>query len=272
MSQTLTDILVVIAAVFLVWLVIRLFRKPIRWILKLLLNTAIGFAALFLLNFFRQRHRHHARPQLDQRAGHRRGRVSGAGAAAADQISLLAYINVSPHPKMRETALSGRAGALRQLRPCAGIIIILARERPAVRRGPLRSNVQHDAHRQHHDQHAPEDDPARFRHGHFLQKITLCKLISSVLISRVPYSGGKGKRFPDIGAKKARRVKFCSTRRACALLLSAGGGPRACQDSVIDRDHVVRDDGGRLTIRLHRLHIRAGAAYVGFISRALSAA
>ena len=50
MSQTLTDILVVIAAVFLVWLVIRLFRKPIRW--KLLLNTAIGFAALFLLNFF----------------------------------------------------------------------------------------------------------------------------------------------------------------------------------------------------------------------------
>ena len=44
MSQTLTDILVVIAAVFLVWLVIRL--------LKLLLNTAIGFAALFLLNFF----------------------------------------------------------------------------------------------------------------------------------------------------------------------------------------------------------------------------
>ena len=39
MSQTLTDILVVIAAVFLVWL-------------KLLLNTAIGFAALFLLNFF----------------------------------------------------------------------------------------------------------------------------------------------------------------------------------------------------------------------------
>ena len=52
MSQTLTDILVVIAAVFLVWLVIRLFRRPIRWILKLLLNTAIGFAALFLLNFF----------------------------------------------------------------------------------------------------------------------------------------------------------------------------------------------------------------------------
>ena len=51
MSQTLTDILVVIAAVFLVWLVIRLFRKPIRWILKLLLNTAIGFAALFALNF-----------------------------------------------------------------------------------------------------------------------------------------------------------------------------------------------------------------------------
>ena len=52
MPQSLTDILIVIAAVFLLWLVIRLFRKPIRWILKLLLNTAIGFAALFLLNFF----------------------------------------------------------------------------------------------------------------------------------------------------------------------------------------------------------------------------
>ena len=52
MPQSLTDILIVVAAVFLLWLVIQLFRKPIRWILKLLLNTAIGFAALFLLNFF----------------------------------------------------------------------------------------------------------------------------------------------------------------------------------------------------------------------------
>ena len=49
MPQSLTDILIVVAAVLLLWLVIRLFRKPIRWILKLLLNTAIGFAALFLL-------------------------------------------------------------------------------------------------------------------------------------------------------------------------------------------------------------------------------
>ena len=52
LTQSLTDILIVVAAVFLLWLVIRLFRKPIRWILKLLLNTAIGFAALFALNFF----------------------------------------------------------------------------------------------------------------------------------------------------------------------------------------------------------------------------
>ena len=52
MPQSLTDILIVVAAIFLLWLVIRLFRKPIRWILKLLLNTAIGFAALFALNFF----------------------------------------------------------------------------------------------------------------------------------------------------------------------------------------------------------------------------
>lgn len=92
MPQSLTDILIVVAAVFLLWLVIRLFRKPIRWILKLLLNTAIGFAALFALNFFGSARWHHARPQLDQRARHRRGRVSGAGAAAALKISLLAYI------------------------------------------------------------------------------------------------------------------------------------------------------------------------------------
>lgn len=77
MSQTLTDILVVIAAVFLVWLVIRLFRKPIRWILKLLLNTAHRLRGAVSAQLFRQRHRHHARPQLDQRAGHRRGRVPG---------------------------------------------------------------------------------------------------------------------------------------------------------------------------------------------------
>ena len=33
MPQSLTDILIVVAAVFLLWLVIRLFHKPIRWIL-----------------------------------------------------------------------------------------------------------------------------------------------------------------------------------------------------------------------------------------------
>ena len=46
MPQSLTDILIVVAAVFLLWLVIRLFRKPIRWILKLLLTIltlAIGY-------------------------------------------------------------------------------------------------------------------------------------------------------------------------------------------------------------------------------------
>ena len=51
MSQTLTDILVVIAAVFLVWLVIRLFRKPMRclnWINALVIGVA-GFPGLVLL-------------------------------------------------------------------------------------------------------------------------------------------------------------------------------------------------------------------------------
>ena len=48
--------------------------------------------------------------------------------------------------------------------------------------------------------------------------------------------------------KKARRVKLRSTRRAYVCFLSAGSEPRAYQDSVIDCDHVICDDGGRLTI------------------------
>lgn len=55
MPQSLTDILIVVAAVFLLWLVIRLFRKPIRWILKLLLNTAHRLRGAVSAQLFRQR-------------------------------------------------------------------------------------------------------------------------------------------------------------------------------------------------------------------------
>ena len=41
-----------VAVFVLVLLAVFLFTKPIRWFLKLLINTGIGFAALWLLNTF----------------------------------------------------------------------------------------------------------------------------------------------------------------------------------------------------------------------------
>ena len=79
---------------------------------------------------FRQRHRHHARPQLDQRARHRRGRISGAGAAAALKIPLLAYIGalrsedrsapVSFRMRIDRAMGSAKAAAAQDYRPPAG--------------------------------------------------------------------------------------------------------------------------------------------------------
>ncbi len=43
--------LLTIAGVVLVWLLIKLLSAPIRWAFKLLLHMALGFAALFLLNY-----------------------------------------------------------------------------------------------------------------------------------------------------------------------------------------------------------------------------
>ena len=65
---------------------------------------------------------------------------------------------------------------------------------------PLRRNIQHNAHRQHRDQHAPEDDPARFRHGRSLPKSRYVNLSLPFPIFKVPYSGEK-KVFPNIRAK-----------------------------------------------------------------------
>ena len=42
------DVLAVAAAIFVLWLLLKIFRGP----LKLLFNTGLGFVTLFLLNFF----------------------------------------------------------------------------------------------------------------------------------------------------------------------------------------------------------------------------
>ncbi len=47
------SVIVIIAAIVLgVIVVLRLLAKPIRFIFKLLINTALGFVLLWLINFF----------------------------------------------------------------------------------------------------------------------------------------------------------------------------------------------------------------------------
>lgn len=47
------SVIIVIAAIVLaVFLVLKLVTKPIRFIFKLLINTALGFVLLWLINFF----------------------------------------------------------------------------------------------------------------------------------------------------------------------------------------------------------------------------
>ncbi|MCF0138212.1 MAG: pro-sigmaK processing inhibitor BofA family protein [Oscillospiraceae bacterium] len=45
------SLLLLIIAALALWLFIKILTKPIKWVLKLLLNAAIGFAALFVVNF-----------------------------------------------------------------------------------------------------------------------------------------------------------------------------------------------------------------------------
>ncbi len=49
--DALHSILTIIIAVFLIWLVIKIFATPVKWALKLLLNALIGFVMLFIFNF-----------------------------------------------------------------------------------------------------------------------------------------------------------------------------------------------------------------------------
>ena len=46
------EILYLLVVVVGLWLVIKVFKKPIKFILKMLINTFVGFVVLFLLNLF----------------------------------------------------------------------------------------------------------------------------------------------------------------------------------------------------------------------------
>ena len=50
MEFILSHAVIIVGGIFLLWLVIKLFFKPVKLILKLACNTAIGYIALFLLN------------------------------------------------------------------------------------------------------------------------------------------------------------------------------------------------------------------------------
>ena len=50
--MTMEHVLPVIAGVIFIFLFIKIFSTPIKWILKLLLNAALGFVLLIVINFF----------------------------------------------------------------------------------------------------------------------------------------------------------------------------------------------------------------------------
>ena len=52
MEMIYSQVLAIAGGIFLLWLVIKIFTKPMKLIFKLLLNTGVGFAALWLVNFF----------------------------------------------------------------------------------------------------------------------------------------------------------------------------------------------------------------------------
>lgn len=47
-------IIYAIIGILLLWLIIKLFSKPIKWVFKLLLNTLLGFVLLLLFNYLGQ--------------------------------------------------------------------------------------------------------------------------------------------------------------------------------------------------------------------------
>jgi len=50
--ETISSLLILGAFVLVCYVLIKIISAPMRWILKLMINTALGFAALFVLDFF----------------------------------------------------------------------------------------------------------------------------------------------------------------------------------------------------------------------------
>lgn len=50
--ETISSILILGAVVLFCFVLIKIISTPMRWLLKLLINTALGYIALFILNFF----------------------------------------------------------------------------------------------------------------------------------------------------------------------------------------------------------------------------
>ena len=50
--EFLSSIVILVAGVLLTILLIRIFSVPLRWLLKVLLNAAIGYVGLIIFNFF----------------------------------------------------------------------------------------------------------------------------------------------------------------------------------------------------------------------------
>lgn len=49
--NTLSTVFIVLAALLILILLVKLFRKPMKLVFKFLLNTILGFVALILINF-----------------------------------------------------------------------------------------------------------------------------------------------------------------------------------------------------------------------------
>ena len=50
--ETISSILILGSVVLFCFALIKIISTPMRWLLKLLINTALGYIALFILNFF----------------------------------------------------------------------------------------------------------------------------------------------------------------------------------------------------------------------------
>ena len=50
--ETISSLLILGAVIFFCYLLLKLLAAPIKWVLKLFINAAMGFIILFIVNFF----------------------------------------------------------------------------------------------------------------------------------------------------------------------------------------------------------------------------